>query len=56
MYLWMQAAANLPHINEEQEQPTAEATEGQEGGKWSNAHLSNIDLGNMLLVLALVFL
>ena len=28
-------AINLPHINEEQEQPNAEATEGQEETKWN---------------------
>ena len=29
----LQAAANLPHINEELEQPTTEAADEQEGGK-----------------------
>ena len=44
MYICLQDAANLPHINEEQEQPTAEAAEGQEEGKWSSVHMSNMDL------------
>ena len=49
----LQAAANLPHINEELEQPTTEAADEQEGGKWNVAHMSSIELGKYALMVSL---